>query len=104
MNSAIDSEKGYQYSGGKVLAITPSGGMSGETTNCSNFTSVGVKTTISLTTSSILTVKNGSTTIVTIKVPCSISALVAYLGTSSASISTASSSNVSFDNNGVYWN
>ncbi len=79
-NSSIDTEKGYTYSGGKVLAICPAGGMSNESTNCSNFNSVATKTSLQIKTGSTLYVKSNNEIIMSVDVPCSISALVIYLG------------------------
>jgi len=103
-NSALDSERGYQFSGGQVVAITPSGGMSGETINCSNFSSIGTKINMSLSTNQYVSIKVNSTSIVTIKMPCSISAMVVYLGSSSASISSNSTNTNNINSNGVAWN
>lgn len=103
MNSAIDTERGYQYTGGYVLAITPSGGMSGETTNCANLSNVGVKKTMSLTAGKYVTVEMGSKTVATVKMPCGVNAMVVFLGNKNASVSSASSVSVATDENGVYW-
>jgi len=43
MNSALDTENGYSYTAGSVIAIMPGGDMSSEATNCDNFSSVGLK-------------------------------------------------------------
>ena len=87
-NSAIDSERGYSFTGGSVLAIMPSGGMSGETTNCSNFSSVGIKTTKSATSGATVTVSVSSETVMTVEMPCTLSsAMFVYLGSNSATIS-----------------
>lgn len=103
-NSAIDTEAGYSYTGGSVLALMPSGGMSSEATKCNN-TSAMAKKTISLSSGSYLTVSVGSSTVVTVKMPCSISsALAIYLGSSSASMTSSSSSSAVLDENGVAWN
>jgi len=103
-NSAIDSEQGYQYTGGSVIAIMPRGGMSNEATHCQNFSSVGKSTQASLTSGSYLVVGIGDTT-ATIKLPVSVSsALVIVLGDSSPSVTTESSVSVSLDRNGVKWN
>ena len=88
-NSAIDSERGYSYTGGSVLAIMPSGGMSGETTNCSNFSSVGTKTTKSASSGQTVTVSASSETVMTVEMPCSISGMFVYLGSNSATISVS---------------
>ena len=102
-NSAIDTEAGYSYTGGSVLAIMPSGGMTSESTKCNN-TSAMAKKTISLSSGSYLTVSVSSTTVVTVKMPCSLSAMVIYLGNSSASMSSSSSSSAVLEENGVAWN
>ena len=82
-----------------------SGGMTGESTRCSDFSSVATSKTISLSSGSYLTVSKGSNAIVTVKMPCSISsALVIYLGDKSASMSTSASSSAAVDDNGVCWN
>ena len=98
-NSAIDSEQGYDYTGGYVLAIMPSGGMSSESTHGKNFSSVGQKKTISLSSGAYVTVGD----IVTVKMPTSISAMVVFLGDTKAAISSATSSSAAFDANGVAW-
>lgn len=104
-NSAIDSERGYSYTLGRVIAIMPSGGMSGETTNCSNFSSVGTKlTNQSLKENNYITLNISSNTISTFKMPCTITnAMVVYLGATNAKVSSSTEVNVDL-NNGVYWN
>ena len=102
-NSAIDTEQGYAYEGGAVIAIMPRGGMSSEATHCQNFSSVGKSTQMSLTKDSYLVAEIGGGT-ATIKMPTSINALVITLGDSSPSITTESSVNVTLDENGVAWN
>ena len=91
-NSAIDTDSGYTYSGGKVVAICPQG-MTNECLNCSGgISSVGTYSTISASSGSYLTVKSSSTSLMAIEMPVSLSnAFVLYLGSSSASFSTASS-------------
>lgn len=102
-NSAIDTEQGYTYEGGAVIAIMPRGGMSNEATHCQSFSSVGKSTQMSLTKDSFLVAEIGGGT-ATIKMPASINALVITLGDSSPSISTESSANVTLEKNGVAWN
>ena len=104
MNSAIDSDGGYSYSGGKVLAVMPQGGMAeGESTHCSNFASIGKKSSLSLSANSYATVKVNGVASVCAKMPKSLSAFVVYLGSSSANISSASSSAGTENSNGIYW-
>jgi len=102
-NSAIDSEQGYAYEGGAVIAIMPRGGMSNEATHCQSFSSVGRSTQMSLTKDSYIVAEIGGST-ATIKMPASINALVITLGDSSPSITTESLVNVTLDENGVAWN
>jgi len=103
MNSALDTENGYTYTAGSVVAIMPQGGMSSESTHCDNFSSVGSKKNVSLSTNGYLVVGIGSTT-ATIKMPVSLSAIVVVLGDNSPSISTESSASMALDENGVAWN
>lgn len=102
-NSAIDTEQGYKYTGGSVVAIMPRGGMSNEATHCDNFTSVGKSTQSSLTSGSYLVVGIGNAT-ATIKIPATINSLVIVLGDNSPSIKTETSTNLALDENGVLWN
>ena len=102
-NSAIDTEQGYAYEGGAVIAIMPRGGMSNEATHCQSFSSVGKSTQLSLTKDSYLVAEIGGG-MATVKMPASINALVITLGDSSPSISTESSVSVELDGNGVAWN
>lgn len=103
MNSAIDTENGYTYKAGSVIAIMPRGGMSNEATHCSNFSSIGKSTQMSLTSGGYLVVGIGNTT-ATVKMPLSLSALVIVLGDNSPSITTESTTNQTLDENGVAWN
>lgn len=91
-NSAIDTDSGYTYTGGKVLAICPQG-MTSECLNCSGgVSSVGKYSTISVSSGSYLTVKVSSSTAMAIEMPTSLSnAFVIYLGSNTAAFSSASS-------------
>ncbi len=70
-NSAIDTEQGYKYTSGSVVAIMPRGGMTGESTHCSNFSSVGASKSMNLSSGSTLTVSGDMNKKITM--PCSIS-------------------------------
>ena len=102
MNSALDTENGYTYNGGCVVAIMPQGGMSSETTHCSNFNSIGKSGKLSLSSGQYLVVTIGNNT-ATIQMPVSLSAIVVVLGDKSASLQTAASSDQGLDSNGVAW-
>ena len=93
-NSAIDTDSGYTYSGGKVLAICPQG-MTSECLNCSGGVSgVGKYSSISVSSGSYLTVKVSSSTEMVICMPASLSnAFALYLGSTSASFSSSGSVN-----------
>ncbi len=77
MNSAIDTEKGYRYTAGSVVAIMPSGGMSSEAKHCENFSSIGTSKNLSLSSGSTLTISGDMNK--TITMPCSIQGLVIIL-------------------------
>ena len=103
MNSALDTENGYTYTAGSVIAMMPQGGMSGEATHCDNFNSVGKSTKTTLTRDAYLVVGIGDTT-ATVKIPVSLSAVIIVLGDNSPSLKTESSTSVTLDENGVAWN
>ena len=98
-DSAIDTERGYSYSDGYVVAIGLSGGMSSESYNCSNFANHGKTGRLSLNKGEIVTVSG----IANVKMPVSMNALVVVLGSTDAAISSATSSSVTLDANGVGW-
>ncbi len=103
-NSAIDTEQGYRYTGGSVVAIMPSRGMTSEVTHCSDFSKIGSSKNISLTEGSYLTVGEGDKIICTVKMPLDMSAKVVYLGSKSVTLASASSTATTLDDNGVNWN
>lgn len=102
-NSAIDSEQGYLYSGGYVIALMPVGGMANEATHCQGFESIGCVTKASLLEGEYLvaTVKDK---VATVKIAESMSAYIIALGDSDAEISTEASTELELDKNGVAWN
>ena len=91
-DSAIDTDNGYTYSGGKVLAICPQG-MTAECTNVSGgISAYGKTSTISVSSGYYLTVKVSSSSELAIKMPVSLNnAFVLYLGSTSASFSSSGS-------------
>jgi hypothetical protein len=102
-NSAIDSEQGYSYSGGSVVAIMPRGGMSGESAHCQNFSGVGKKTELTLTEGQYLNAKIGSDRL-TLNMPASLSAVVIALGDNGASITTSTSGDKNLAKGEFAWN
>ncbi len=77
MNSAIDTEQGYKYTAGSIVAIMPQGGMSSEAKKCQNFSSVGTTKNMNLSNGSTLTISGDLNK--TITMPCSINGLVIVL-------------------------
>ncbi|MBR5263465.1 MAG: carbohydrate-binding domain-containing protein, partial [Clostridia bacterium] len=102
MNSAIDTENGYTYTAGTVLAVMPRGGMSGESTHCDNFQSIGSSQQMSLTEGRYLVAEIGTVT-VTVKMPLSLNGLVIILGDSSPHLKTENATDRILDENGVCW-
>lgn len=86
-DSSIDTENGYTYTGGSVLAVCPANGMTNEVTNCRNFSSVATKTTLNLSKGQTLSATVDGSVTVSFEMPCGLSAFVVYLGSSSAKIS-----------------
>ena len=86
-DSSIDTERGYTYTGGVVLALCPSNGMGNESMNCRNFSAIGTKSTMNLQKGQTLTATVGNSAVVSVVMPCNLSALVIYLGSSGATIS-----------------
>lgn len=102
-NSALDTEQGYTYNDGYVIAINTAGGMSSETEHGYNFQSYASTKALSLSQEEYLVIDNGE--ILTLKMPASISnAKVVFLGDSSADISTSEKTDCALDQNGVCWN
>lgn len=102
-DSSIDTERGYKYTGGVVVAIGNSGGMSSESTKCSpSLETIGKKQTIRLSKNNYLVVDD----VVIIKIPDNINALVVCLGKEckNADISSKSKVDESLDNKNVLWN
>lgn len=99
-DSSIDTERGYKYTGGYVIGIGISGGMSSESTKSSpSISSIGTTATVSLSQGGYLLVSN----VACIRMPSSISAFVVAIGNPSSKISSLSTSNLTFDDNGVSW-
>lgn len=97
-DSSIDTEKGYKYTGGNIIGIGLSGGMSNELTKVSNFSSIGKSTNLNLVKDNFLIVEN----IVNIKMPVSMNAFIVCLGNQNQ-ISTATNVSSTLDNNGICW-
>ncbi len=86
-NSSIDTDNGYTYSGGKVLAICPTG-MTQEVMNVDAWSSKATYNTMSLSKGSTVKVTVNRSTALSVSMPVSISnAFVVYLGSNSATLS-----------------
>lgn len=102
-NSAIDTEQGYKYEGGQVVAIMPSGGMSQEAVHCKNFSEIGSKRTTTMIAGRYVNVMVEDETVVTLQMPSGISGMVIYLGSNGASVSVEETTSAQLDANGVCW-
>ncbi len=102
-DSAIDTEDGYKYTGGYVVAIMPNRGMTSEAIHCQNFSSIGKTSRENLSKGTYLVVDMGNVT-ATVKMPVALQSYVIVLGSSSASIKTETSSNATLNSDGVCWN
>ena len=102
-NSCLDTERGYTYVSGSVIAMCPNGGMTSESINASNFSSIGTKSTISLSKDYYLSVKVENETVIALKIPQVLNAFVVYLGSNNASFSSSSVVTVELDSNGAYF-
>ena len=103
-NSAIDTEQGYTYNGGSVLAIMPNGGMTNEAIHCQNFSAVAARNNLSLSAKKFVSVSVDDQDVVSVQIPTGMNAIVIYLGSSSADISSENSVSGNLDSNGVCWN
>ncbi|MBQ9121450.1 MAG: carbohydrate-binding domain-containing protein, partial [Clostridia bacterium] len=104
-NSAIDTEQGYKYTGGSVVAVMPSGGMSSEAIHCQNFSSIGTNKSVTLYAEKYLTVTVDGKTVVTVEFPDkNMSGRVIYLGSNDATVAVKDSTDQTLDANGVAWN
>ncbi len=77
MNSAIDTEQGYKYTAGSIVAVMPQGDMSSEAKHCQNFSSVGTSKNMNLSSGSTLTISGEMNR--TITMPCSVNGIVIIL-------------------------
>lgn len=99
-DSAIDTERGYKYESGYVLAIGIGGGMSGETTTCSpSVNTVGNSANLSLQNGSVVTAAG----VASVKMSAAMNASVVVLGVKGASITSGSALSGEADANGVLW-
>lgn len=101
-NSAIDSDSGYSYTGGSVVALMTRGGMANEAMRCKDFSSVGAYEELSLSAGEYLLVEMAQET-ATVQMPIEMHALVIVLGDALPRLTVASSSSVTLDANGVAW-
>ncbi len=102
-NSAIDTEQGYKYDGGSVVAVMPRGAMTNEVTHCADFQKVASNANLQLNKGDYLTVSVRGESVAVVKIPVSISAIAFYLGSSSASIQAENLVSSQLDSNGVWF-
>ncbi len=100
-DSSIDTERGYKYTGGYVVAVGIAGGMSSESTMSSpSVSSIGKTASVTLSKNGYLVVSD----IATIQSPIQMNAYVVVLGSTSATVSVTTSGSYTLDSNGVSWN
>lgn len=102
-NSAIDSESGYKYVSGIVVAVMRDGGMSNESTRCQNFASIGRSCTLSLEKGSYLECKIGSNSL-SYNLPTSLFARVVLLGDGGATATTSANDSTTLSEGAYAWN
>ena len=102
-NSAIDTEKGYRYEGGQVVAMMPSGGMSQEAVNCKNFSDIGSNLDITVIINRYVTVSADGTDVITLQMPSGLSGMLVYLGSADATVTASETCEIPLDENGVCW-
>jgi len=103
MNAAIDTERGYKYEGGRVVAVMPNGGMSKEAVDCENFSLIGSKRNVSLDSGEYVNILVEDEEVVTFRVPSFRNGMIIYLGNNDVSVSVEAETTVETDANGVYW-
>lgn len=101
-NSSIDSEAGYSYTAGSVVAVMTRGGMSEEAMRCDAISTKGNTANLSLSRGGYLVCKIGDDTL-TYKMPVSLSALVITLGDSDSTISSKASSGHTLSEGELVW-
>lgn len=102
-NSSIDSERGYQYEGGSVVAVMSSGGMSREAVNCKNFSEVASKQSVRLAQNAYATVTVNNEAVMSFSLPEVFSGEIVYLGSNEASVSVTENIDGPTDENNVLW-
>jgi len=101
-DSAIDTERGYTFTGGRLLGICLSGDMANsECVYCSNFSSIGKAASLRVTSGQYVVASVGGSISLAVEMDASFSAYAVYLGSSSATITTSSSVSGA-DSDGVY--
>jgi len=102
-NSAIDTEQGYRYEGGCVIAIMPSNAMVNEATHCTDFSKIASYDNLQLSKGNYLTISVKGEKIAVVEMPTSISAAVVYLGSNSAALQCEKLVSVQLDDKGLWF-
>lgn len=102
-DSAIDTEQGYGYTGGSVIAVMTSRGMTNELTHCRDFASLGTSRTMNLIAGKYLRVTAGGAQIADVEIPQGMSAMVVYLGSNAATFELSDAPAGPADQNGIFW-
>ncbi len=102
-DSAIDTEQGYGYTGGIVIAVMTSRGMTNELTHCRDFTRVGTSRTMNLIAGKYLRVCADGSQIADVEIPQGMSAMVVCLGSNAATFELTDTPAGTTDENGIFW-
>ena len=85
-NSAIDTEMGYAYTGGKVIALMPTGSMTNEATHCQSFQEIATSQRVSVSADDYLNIIVDGISVKKVKMPVALNGYAIYLGSNSANI------------------
>ena len=101
-NSAIDTETGYSYSDGAVIALMPKGAMTNEATHAEAFSQIGITKSISAKKEEFLIADIDGRRII-VKMPTDMSGTAVILGDNSSNVSISTENSQVLDKNGIYF-
>lgn len=101
-NSAIDTEAGYAYEGGSLIAVMHQNFLAEQAVRCMNFESVGKSAQMPLSAEAFVVARIGAES-VTVRIPSAMSAVIVVLGDPSSEIEVKASTDAVIDRNGVAW-
>ena len=101
-NSALDSEQGYTFTQGSLVALMPRGAMANESTNCKNFSTLGKSLSVDVKQGEYLVADIGGAKL-TANMAASISGTAVVLGSASATVTTSSTSSHNLSEGQFIW-